>query len=364
LAQDGLNVLIAYPGGGDVIEFQPIAGVQFLHYPASTPERYLNAPKNIFGSFQEVLQIAQRLASKSCCVWNSAPQLASADIIESLIKPVLDQNFDLVIPGYTTAKFGALINSGIICPLTRALYGRRIEFPMAVDLGFSPQLLNRLIQVDPNTRVPRSSQWITTEAICAGMQICQTALLMEPPRPPDSSDLSSILAAVLGRIFSDLERNAAFWQRSKGSRSAPAFGEPYTKEQDEVAVDVTHLIETFQLGYRNLSEIWGLALSPATFLELKKLTKSSTAAFRMGDDLWVRIVYEFALAHRQRAMNRDHLLRSMTPLYLSWVASYTLQMLDVSADGFHHRLEQLALAYENQKPYLLSRWRWPDRFNP
>jgi hypothetical protein len=196
------------------------------------------------------------------------------------------------------------------------------------------------------------------------MQICQTALLMEPPRPPDSSDLSSILAAVLGRIFSDLERNAAFWQRSKGSRSAPAFGEPYTKEQDEVAVDVTHLIETFQLGYRNLSEIWGLALSPATFLELKKLTKSSTAAFRMGDDLWVRIVYEFALAHRQRAMNRDHLLRSMTPLYLSWVASYTLQMLDVSADGFHHRLEQLALAYENQKPYLLSRWRWPDRFNP
>jgi hypothetical protein len=28
------------------------------------------------------------------------------------------------------------------------------------------------------------------------------------------------------------------------------------------------------------------------------------------------------------------------------------------------RLEQLARAYEDNKPYLVSRWRWPDRFNP
>jgi len=27
-------------------------------------------------------------------------------------------------------------------------------------------------------------------------------------------------------------------------------------------------------------------------------------------------------------------------------------------------LERLCTAFENGKPYLLSRWRWPDRFNP
>jgi hypothetical protein len=99
-------------------------------------------------------------------------------------------------------------------------------------------------------------------------------------------------------------------------------------------------------------------------MELKKLNRLMDAEFQMADELWVRIVYEFALAHRQRAINREHLLRAMTPLYLSWVASYTLQMRDASAGGFHSRLERLAAAYENQKPYLLSRWRWPDRFNP
>ena len=29
-----------------------------------------------------------------------------------------------------------------------------------------------------------------------------------------------------------------------------------------------------------------------------------------------------------------------------------------------HRQEQLARAWEEKKPYLSSRWRWPDRFNP
>jgi hypothetical protein len=28
------------------------------------------------------------------------------------------------------------------------------------------------------------------------------------------------------------------------------------------------------------------------------------------------------------------------------------------------RLERLCLSYETEKPYLIARWRWPDRFNP
>ena len=124
------------------------------------------------------------------------------------------------------------------------------------------------------------------------------------------------------------------------------------------------MIETFQLGYRNLREIWTVALPPATFLELKKLTLLPAGSFRMPDDLWVRIVYDFALAHRQRAINREHLLRAMTPLYLAWVASYASEAKVASLAQCQSGLERLALSYEKQKPYLLSRWRWPDRFNP
>jgi len=44
------------------------------------------------------------------------------------------------------------------------------------------------------------------------------------------------------------------------------------------------------------------------------------------------------------------------------VASYALQ--PEGAAAAEARLEHLAVAYEMAKPYFLSRWRWPDRFNP
>jgi len=59
---------------------------------------------------------------------------------------------------------------------------------------------------------------------------------------------------------------------------------------------------------------------------------------------------------------RDHLLRSLTPLYLGWLASMILQVRDVPPEGADARIEQLALAFEAEKPYLVSRWRWPERF--
>jgi len=86
--------------------------------------------------------------------------------------------------------------------------------------------------------------------------------------------------------------------------------------------------------------------------------------FRMPDDLWVRIVYDFALGHRLQTINRDHLLRSLTPLYLGWIASYALQIETAGPVEIDSWIERLSRAYETNKPYLVSRWRWPDRFNP
>ena len=51
-------------------------------------------------------------------------------------------------------------------------------------------------------------------------------------------------------------------------------------------------------------------------------------------------------------------------LYLAWVASFVLEVADAGRDADRGRLERLCGAFEAEKPYLLARWRWPDRFNP
>jgi hypothetical protein len=39
-------------------------------------------------------------------------------------------------------------------------------------------------------------------------------------------------------------------------------------------------------------------------------------------------------------------------------------MQNAAAGAGEQRLERLCQAFEASRPYLVSRWRWPDRFNP
>jgi glucosylglycerate synthase len=124
------------------------------------------------------------------------------------------------------------------------------------------------------------------------------------------------------------------------------------------------MIDSYTLGFKNLFDLWSLILPPAALLELKKLAQRANRDFLFTDLLWVHVVYDFAIAFHLKTMNRDHLLSALTPLYLGWVASFVLQMQSAGAEQVEARIEELCRCYETEKPYLISRWRWPDRFNP
>ena len=130
------------------------------------------------------------------------------------------------------------------------------------------------------------------------MRICQSHLGPRVLPGADWANLSSILAQVLGPLFLDLDRHAQHWQRARGSEPIAEFGKPMHAASPDSAVEVKRLIESFSLGARNLPEVWGMILPPSTLVELRRLARQDTAAFRMPDETWARIVYDFALAHR------------------------------------------------------------------
>src|SRR5580698_10530259 len=110
-------------------------------------------------------------------------------------------------------------------------------------------------------------------------------------------------------------------------------------------MDVSRLIESFQLGARNLQEVWSLILPPSTQVELRRIARNGAAQFRIPDVTWAHVVYDFALAHRLRTISRDQMLRAITPIYLGWVASYALELEHASADETEQRLEKLCVVY-------------------
>ena len=331
---------------------------------ANAPE---SAPQSVFDAYHTIFGVSGKLGARACGVIASELRTVTPRWIDRLVRPALEMDFDLITPRYARHKWEGLLNRSIIAPFSRALYGRRIQNPMGPDFGISGKLLKWILSENAGPRRgnpfhPVAS--IASAATCGGFQICEADVGVRLPPPTDWMNLSSLIAEILGPLFVDMERNAAAWQRVRGSQPIPEFGDREPAPDEGGAVDVQRLIDSFQLGAQNLQDIWSLVLPPATLFEIRKLSRLAAGQFRIPDDLWVWIVYDFALGHHGRAINRDHLLRAFTPLYLGWIASYAIEMETADAMAVEARLERLAAAFEAGKPYLVSRWRWPDRFNP
>jgi hypothetical protein len=339
--------------------------LRLVSYSLPVPDPSATLVESISGSYRGIADVSQRLGARGCIVLASNSESLTSEWIYGLAQPVLEREIDLVAPCYTPHKFEGLLNSAILYPSTRALYGKRILNPLGPDFGFSSRLFQVLL-VDPAKArsAGRRLPLIAPEAIVRGLKICQTHLGRRTYPPIDWKNLDSILAEVLDPLFLGIERDAAFWQHIRSSEPVPTYGDPLPPIEESIAVDTRRLLEPFKLGFRNLQEIWGLVLPPTALLELKKADRLPPEQFRIPDELWIHIVYDFALAYHLRTIARDHLLRALTPLYLGWTASYAIEVEGLGGAAVQRRLERLCTAYENGKPYLVSRWRWPDRFNP
>jgi glucosylglycerate synthase len=305
-------------------------------------------------------KLAQENHATACILLGPETQSIHPQTIRALAKSALLS--DLTLAHYDLGPHEGLINSAILYPVTRALFGTRPRFPLSIDVGLSLRMAERLATVAQ--RFTASGQndailWPLSEAATAN---CSTTEIAVSPRTlpqPTALDVNTLIAQIAGSLFTDVDAKAAFWQRARGTQppllitqTAPIAEPP----------DIAPMLDAFRLAYTNLHEIWSLVLPPNSLLGLKKLSLMSPETFRMPDNLWARIVYDFILAFRLRTINRGHLLGALTPLYLAWVASHLTLISSGSAPEKH--ILDVATAFEADKPYLVSRWRWPDRFNP
>src|SRR3989304_5851122 len=122
------------------------------------------------------------------------------------------------------------------------------------------------------------------------------------------------------------------------------------------------MVRLFRSGLSELRDVWEVAPQPRTVNELVSLEGLEPRKFPFPDELWVKVVYEFAATYHRRSMNLAHLLRSLTPLYLARVASFVVETQESLADEVEEKIERLCQIYEEQKPYLIVHW--PARFPP
>jgi len=314
-------------------------------------------------AFRLIFQLARNLGAKACAVVDSDLRSITPEWIDLLIRPVMFAGYDFVAPYYHRHKYDGTITNSIVYPLTRALYGLRVRQPIGGEFGMSSRLVERYLQrEDWETDVARFGIdiWMTTIAIAEGFRVCQSFLgaKLHDAKDP-GSDLSAMLQQVVGSVFLLMQEYESVWEKTGPTAPAELFGFRFDVGLDPVHVNVDRMIQTFVRSTGELREVWAMAMHSSTMSGVEGLARQAVAqprTFHLDDELWARIVFDFACAYKRSPLSRGLIVKSLTALYLARVASFVIETETMVASEVEDRIERLCLTFEELRPYLRQRW--------
>jgi hypothetical protein len=305
------------------------------------------------------LGAAQRLGARVLLLIEPDLMSLTPDWISRLTSPVWDEKADFVAPAYARHRFDGTITNLLIAPLVRALYGRRLRQPLGGQQALSGRLVEHLLlhpKWDWSGR-ELADVWILGTAIADGFSVWEAWLGPRVIRSNTrTNDLPKMVSQTLGGVLTVMDRHDDLWRDVRGSEALPAVGDAMLPGTEPREVDVERMASAFRLGLRDLTPVWEHVLAPDTLGDVLSLESQHLDAFRFPDDLWARVVYDFALGHHYGVIHREHLLRSLVPLYLGRTAAYVVATSGRSAPASEAAAEGVARAFERQKPYLVERW--------
>jgi len=304
--------------------------------------------------------IARRLGVRALLVLEADVTSVTAEWIERLGRPVLDQGADLVMPVHARHRYDGTITNLVLAPLVGALFGRRLHQPLSGPRALSARLLERLATVPRWPEIGRSMTdlWMIGTAIADGLSIHEARLgRWRVESSTRTVDLPTMVAQTLGAVFAVMDEYEDLWLEVPKGPPVPADGPPMVPSNEPVQIDVERMVGAFARGLRDLGTIWEHVLAPDTLGDVLSLEADDVERFRFPDELWARVVYDFALGHHWSVVYRDHLLRSLVPLYLGRTAAFVLATRRDDAATVERALDRVGTAFERQKTYLVDRWR-------
>ena len=363
-SQDGTQAAIKQAVGPDT----PTAFVQHLagdSFPGPISLRALSE-SGVPGrehAFRTFFKIAEELEVKACVVIDGNVRSLSSDWMEVLLRPVVEKAVDYVAPLFRRTRYEGSLTNCIIYPLSRALYGKQMRYQSGGGYGFSGKLaslyLTKNVWEGEAARYGIDS-WLTTVAVAEGCEVSQGFLGTKVHDTRLTGiELSILLAQAVGALFHLMEEYQEVWEGRAGSSPVPQFGPPYEPGPEGGVVNVERMVRGFQQGLRDLLPIWEIILSPETLAGILALGLLEAEEFRFPEALWAQTIFDFALAYHEKALHREHLLKSLTPLYLGQTASLVLGSREGSPEDVERAIETLCKKFESMKPFLTQRWRFP-----
>jgi hypothetical protein len=307
------------------------------------------------------LTVGRRLEARALVMLNADLGSTTADWVRALATPVLKDEVGLVLPIYHRYRYDGTLTQALVVPLMRSLFGRRLAHPLAEEFACSGTVADAFLAHPVwETDLGRHGLefWMPAAAIEGGFTIGQAVLgprtvaSTQPPAP-----LGRTVGRVAGALFALAEQSEHYWLDIRGSEPVVTFGAPPEPLPGGPNVDPERMQVGFVQGVRDLLPVWERILAPENLGEVLELSDRPLERFRFPDRLWTRVVYDFLLAYRARVVYRSHAAQSLAPLYLGRAASVILETGARPPAALIQSATRLAGMFEEDKPYLVDRWR-------
>jgi len=338
----------------------------FLDTPTDVPKIYISTPPGVKGkgnNFKNLFKKVVGLKAQSIIVVDADLKSITPQWIKRLGEPLVS-DFGYVTPLYVRHKYDGTITNSIAYPLIRALYGRRVRQPIGGDFGFSGHLAEAYLLA--NTWTEAVSQfgidvWMTSLATTNSFPVCQSFMgrpKIHKPKDP-GSDLGPMFSQVVGTIFELMIKTAPFWKAVKWSKPTSIFGFGLGEIEMPPAVDVdTHqLFNKFTSGFDQNPDLYREIFTEETYNKLEEIRGLSEEQFDFPTGVWVRILFEIAIAYKQNVGNNTgELLEALIPLYFGKTLAFVKKTERMAIQEAEEFIENEAMVFERAKPYLIENW--------
>ncbi len=354
-SRDGTPEMITGASIDDVRHTYKLNALRTLH---AISAQYGSTPAS-GPALRTILASADLLRAKACAVISPESTNADPEWVARLLRPVYQDNFDLVAPIYRRHKFDGLLMRQLVYPMTRAIYGWRVREPYASEYGFSGRLGSHfLAQCNWEDETVRRGPelYLTIAAFTGNFQVCQTYLGDKTAIDRSATDLVPAMRQTVGALFSSLEPNFSSWSAINGPRAPVTVGPESEVTLEPLRVNRKRLREMFCSGIADLGTVFGSILRAETLAQLQQATNCDEETFSYPEELWVKTVYEFAASYHKTVISRDHIIQAMAPLYRGRIFTFLTENRNASGEMVEANVEKLCVEFERWKPYLLELW--------
>jgi len=352
---DGTQDLVRAASINDASVSSNVRALRTLH---SISTQYEGGPAN-GTALHAILAAADLLQARACAVVSPESTTLEPQWIERLLRPVLSDGKDMVLPVYRRHKFDGLLIQNLAYPMTRTVYRCPAREPYPADFGFSGALGSHFLAQDI-WQVAQGRKgtelWLTLLALVERFKVVQsfvgTKARLENPR----LDLVSAMRDTAGTLFSSMDTFASAWISGREPLEAPCQGCEPGGDLEPLRLNRKRLYEAFRLGASELEPVFLSILSPETHGGIRQLASTTEDNFVYSGELWTRTVYEFAAAYHKVVIDRDHIVQALVPLFRGRAFTFLTENQNASTEEFESNIEALCQTFENEKPYLLKLW--------